>query len=636
LIGEAYDSVGEHYYDQGDFTSAIKQYKIALTLATKHSNRPLIEKILQHISGAYYMLRKSGKATEFLLAALEINKLTGNKVERIAELTNLAILKNMLKQHQESEQYIAEAMTTAEEVNSIPLHAIVLTNSASFLLDTGNFRMSIEVSKRCLEVLPIDKYPQNHRTRIVLELNLATAYTRLGEYSEAKEYLTHVSKAAEDIEDLELIIQCKLLWMELHWAAGVYAETERIAKEALKLCRKHKMFDKMIRIQESLARKYETAHKVPQCIATYKSMMKVFRKQQLALQDTLQEKCISISVHNYGSEQQTRLNVKNEIGNSSGGQVEVFVGQSSMAESIRNQINIAAQNSTVNVLITGESGTGKEVVANMIHKLSSRSRHPMIAINTAAIPSSLMESELFGYKKGAFTNAYIDSQGIFQRAHLGTVFLDEISEMPFDLQVKLLRVLEVRKVTPLGGNKEIPFNCRIISSTNRDLQSMVIMKLFRLDLMHRLNTFVINIPPLRDRPEDISVLVKYYVSMFAAEMVTPRPIIKSSFLNALTRYSFPGNVRELVNIVQRMMILYQGTAWSSEQLKEIGIIPASGKPGMALKERFHKAERDEIIEALQKAGGKQKAAAIILGYSESTLCQRIVQYGIKEYTQRGN
>jgi two-component system, NtrC family, response regulator AtoC len=635
LIGEAHDGMGDYFFNQGDFHTALRKYKQALTLVAKGDNPRLTEMILQSISGAYYMLRKHRKAREFIIAALEINKKTRSTEDRIAELINLAILNQKLMRFEEMEADIAEAISTAEKADNPSLLAAALSNAASFMLDLGNYEKGIEISYKCLDVLPLDDYPENLQTRMVLKINIANAYLQIGDMRRAKEYLSPLTKAAENNNDFEFLIQCKLLWMDIHWAAGELIEAEQAAKEAQKLCRKHKIYEKMIIIQESIAARYEKANKHRQCIATYKSMVKTLRRQLKTLQDTPQDKGISISVHDHGLAQKTGKALSQGINVSSECVMYEFVGHSPAAETIRNKINVAAHNPTANVLIIGETGTGKEIVANLIHNLSPRCSHPMISVNTAAIPSSLMESELFGHKKGAFTNAYQDSQGLFLRADQGTLFLDEISEMPFDLQVKLLRVLESRKVTPLGGTKEIAFRCRIISSTNRDLHSLVHKHAFRLDLMHRLNTFVIDIPPLRQRPEDIPLLIKYYRDKFAADMSISPPVIKSSFLNTLTSYHFPGNVRELVNIVHRMMILYQESVWKSEQLVELGIVTIQKKPCLVLKENHQHAERDEIIEALQKVGGKQKAAAILLGYSESTLCRRIAKYALEEYTPRG-
>ena len=283
------------------------------------------------------------------------------------------------------------------------------------------------------------------------------------------------------------------------------------------------------------------------------------------------------------------------------------------------------------VLITGESGTGKEVVAREIHRLSSVKEGPFIAINIGGVPENLLESELFGYEKGAFTGALQRKTGLFELASGGTLFLDEIGDMPFSLQVKILRVLQEKKITRLGGTNPMPINARIIAATNKDLESMVREGHFREDLFYRLNVVRIHIPPLRERPADIPVLAAYIITKYSKEMGLKITGFTPEALDALRHHSFYGNVRELENIIERAMIFADSETIGINDLDlrsglqkndVLKAVPASDV--LTLRD----AERNAIIRALQRWEGNRTRAAEELGISRRTLISKIQEYGI--------
>ena len=264
-----------------------------------------------------------------------------------------------------------------------------------------------------------------------------------------------------------------------------------------------------------------------------------------------------------------------------------FIGSSDEAIKLIRLIALCA-NSDAPILIQGETGTGKEVVSRELHRQSARSAKNFVGINCAAIPAQLLESELFGHKKGAFSGAIADRVGRFQLADQGTLFLDEIGDMPLDLQVKLLRVLEEREVMPVGASRGVPFDVRLIAATHQDLEGMVARKEFREDLYYRLNVVPIVIPPLRDRQTDIAELCHYYLSLYSdgrKMSFTPKSI------EVLSRYRWPGNVRELANLVKRLSVL------SPEPDIELALIPAAYLPPQ-LAELLQRGEeqRDETSE----------------------------------------
>lgn len=301
-----------------------------------------------------------------------------------------------------------------------------------------------------------------------------------------------------------------------------------------------------------------------------------------------------------------------------------LVGQSAAMRRVFDLISRVAP-SDATVLILGETGTGKELVARAIHQRSPRAKKPFVAINCAAITETLLESELFGYERGAFTGADRRKPGMFELASGGTLFLDEIAEMPPTLQAKLLRVLQEKVVYHLGGTTPIPVDVRIIAATNKDLKQLVRERKFREDLYFRLAVFPIELPPLRERREDIPLLVENYLARRGASAkVSPEA------MELLMGYDYPGNVRELENILERALILSGGKDILPEHLPELEEIPLveniSPVPGETT---LAELEKKMLLAALEKAGGNKSKAARLLGITRRMLYTRLKKYGIE-------
>ncbi|ABB30582.1 PAS modulated sigma54 specific transcriptional regulator, Fis family [Geobacter metallireducens RCH3] len=312
-----------------------------------------------------------------------------------------------------------------------------------------------------------------------------------------------------------------------------------------------------------------------------------------------------------------------------------LVGSSDVMRPIFQIINAAAAVDST-ILITGESGTGKELVARAVHQHSARKDLPMIKVNCAALPDTLLESELFGHEKGAFTGAIKERKGKFEQAHGGTIFLDEIAEMPLAAQAKLLRVLQERTVERLGSTREIRVDVRIIAATNRDLRREVTAGRFREDLFYRLNVIPIHIPPLRERTEDILALARQFLNRFAEKMHKPVMEIAPEAQKALLEYNYPGNVRELENAVERAVALSLGSNLRLGDLPSeftaphpAGAQPLSPSAGPAsLADSVHSMEKNAIEEALRSTGNKKGDAARLLGISRKTLWEKMKQLGV--------
>lgn len=289
------------------------------------------------------------------------------------------------------------------------------------------------------------------------------------------------------------------------------------------------------------------------------------------------------------------------------------------------------------ILITGESGTGKELVAQAVHEKSDVASGPFIPINCGAIPENLIESELFGHKKGAFTGAVADKQGMFAAASGGTIFLDEVGELPLSTQVNFLRVLQEKKVKPVGSAREIPVDCRIIAATNRDLREEIAEGRFREDLYYRLNIIPIELPPLRERDGDIKLLLEHYVKKYSGSLNSPVHGIDAEAMKILLNYSYPGNVRELQNIIERAVTLETNELISTDvlpfQLQDEPFTRATEEieipeDGIDLESMVAKLEITLIQKALERTNGVRKEAAELLGISFRSMRYRLDKYGI--------
>ncbi|MBX3327459.1 MAG: sigma 54-interacting transcriptional regulator [Nitrospira sp.] len=305
---------------------------------------------------------------------------------------------------------------------------------------------------------------------------------------------------------------------------------------------------------------------------------------------------------------------------------EDIIGDSDALKQVLKQVEVVAPTDST-VLIQGETGTGKELIARAIHRLSGRSERTFVKLNCAAIPTGLLESELFGHERGAFTGAISQKVGRFELADKGTIFLDEVGEIPLELQSKLLRVLQEQEFERLGSTKTIRVNVRLIAATNRDLKSLAEAKQFRSDLYYRLNVFPVTVPPLRDRQEDIPTLVRYFTQHYAVRMKKNIQTVPAETLDVLSRYPWPGNIRELENLIERSVILTQGTDLqvSLSELRPVNTHIASAM--ITLEE----VEREQIVRTLREARwviGGPKGAAVRLGLKRTTLQSKMQKLGI--------
>jgi len=333
-----------------------------------------------------------------------------------------------------------------------------------------------------------------------------------------------------------------------------------------------------------------------------------------------------------------------------------MVGESPAMQEVKAVLSKVAKSPATTVLVQGETGTGKEVAARTLHYLSEQRNGPFVAVNCSAIPENLVESELFGHERGAFTDAKSSRRGLLEEAENGTFFLDEISDLPIGMQAKLLRVLQERVMRPVGGSRDIPVNTRVIAASNRNLFECVQGGTFREDLYYRLQVVPITLPPLRDRQDDLELLLQYFVQQFAQDFKRPPIKIYPSNLDALRKYQWPGNVRELRNCVERAMLLglatiepgmpqankFGQTTQIVRRRQSSSSLPVSGRGSerewvLRIKNpALEEVEKELIFKVLDRCNGNKIQAAELLGINRTTLYRKLAQYQIGANSGKGD
>jgi DNA-binding NtrC family response regulator len=311
---------------------------------------------------------------------------------------------------------------------------------------------------------------------------------------------------------------------------------------------------------------------------------------------------------------------------------ESIVGQNAQLQSVLQELSLVAPTDAT-VLILGETGTGKELIARAIHDRSRRSTRPFVRVNCAAIPPSLIASELFGHEKGAFTGALQRRQGRFETAHSGTIFLDEIGELPIETQITLLRVIQEREFERVGSSQPISVDVRIIAATNRDLQAAISSGAFRQDMFYRLNVFPIHMPSLRERLDDIPLLVEHFLALYSRKAGKKFTTIRMNTVEMLQAYDWPGNIRELQNVIERAVILCEGEVFSVDEgwIQRMSSRPA--RPAFRLAATLAEREREMIEAALMESRGRisgPSGAAAKLGIPRQTLDSKIASHQISK------
>lgn len=546
-------------------------------------HNPYLDVLINNYMGiVHLMLRDPVKSEECLTRALTSSRQRHFKHLVSVVLMNLGLHKVRIDQKDAGIGYYLECLQLLTEIG--------LENSDNTDKTQTNLAMALAVSDQIPEAIRILRAAlekalatDNILRANTIRVNLADTIIETEVFEEAEVLLREAIEYFEQNNTLEYLISAYRCKARLHEVQSEYQAAFEAMEVLDRTSRKH--FQTTFYHQSS---KFQTR-------------MDNLRNDFMLLRDRCQAET-TIGKHIYNTE---------------------FIGEHPLVKKALTEARMAARYPFINVFITGESGTGKEVIARIIHNESNTGKQ-MVAINMSAISSNLIESELFGHKKGAFTGAVDDQKGKFVLADKGTLLLDEISEMPIECQAKLLRAIETHTIMPVGSDKEVNINCRVISASNCNIKDLIRANKFRLDLYHRLNKVEIHLTPLRDRKTDIELIANSFITRFAKEFKQPEPMVSPEFYDRLREYAFPGNVRELMNIIERIFILKPRSVWDYEQLDGLlGKERQFQATGEGLAQSLKIIEQQMITEALEHTGWVQKEAAQILKITESTLTRRI-------------
>lgn len=612
------------------FDAALKENRLIEVLLKQVKTSPVAMHALMKAATLQIDLQKTDKAVKYLHEALIQARTLQYPYYQLIIINNLSTAYGKIGEAAKAETLLEQGLQVAEEMGFQRQIVLILFNLGNLKLSNNQDEEAIANYSRCVSIL--ESIP-HAAPQLLLDVynNLSLVYWRVTDYSQSIACVDKAIKLAKDsgLEDYE--IRLNVGKTNILVAMGDYDSAQKIMVNAVKFYKKHKQYSDLIELNYSLGNLHTLKSDFASAYKVLESNRDIYQKLITQIMEKqAKDEIARLNTEDLQFETSQQEKSASEKPDKSFG----FIGVSTAARQVLNAALLAAQYPNTNVMITGESGTGKEVIAQIIHHNSLRRNNSFVSLNVSSLASGLIENELFGHSKGAFTGADSPSKGFFLKANKGSFFMDEISEFPLELQSKLLRVLETRKVIALGSNQEVPFDCRIICATNQDIRKMVETNKFRLDLYHRLNTIEIHIPPLRERPEDIEPLVDFYTDFFAKELKAPHPLVDKSMIAFMKNYSFPGNVRELKNIIERMFILGGKQIWDSELLRRIN--PYDFNCEDVTTPNIETDEEAEIIKALILCNGKQKDAAKLLKMSEPTLYRRIAKYSLKQYTRKGN
>lgn len=609
------------------FELALKNERLVLDILRRVTPSYTTASALCSIASLYVDMSKWETAIKHYSKALEQFQALSIEAPQLSTLNNLGSALCMLKDLPKAERILQQGLALAQQLGHRQQTFLFTSNLGNLMIQEEEFSKAIEYYDKAMDILAnvAQKPPQ-----LLIDLfnNYSMCYWKLKQPEESLDYIDRAISIARDCGFERDLVQIEVNKTNLLVDLGRYDDALEIIKRAMKYYKKAKDLHQLIWIYRSLSRIYFLKKEYRKSYDTERKLDKISDDYIAEIQrKSVDASAVSVEVRNNDKTDCYAPNYSYSKHNASQG----FIGSSLASQKVINSALLAAQHPNTSVLILGESGTGKEIVAQMIHKNSLRRNQAFVPVNVGALSASLVESELFGHTKGAYTGADSSTKGFFLQADKGTLFLDEITDMPFVVQSKLLRAIETRKVIAVGSSRETSYDSRIISATSQDIRTQLTDNQFRLDLFHRLNTIEIIIPPLRERQEDIEPLLQHFVKQYARELNKALPQVDKSLLEMLHSYAFPGNVRELKNIVERMYILSKKARWDAQLLCEIN--PFSFDNGSSVPEPSC-SEEDAILKALIRARGKQKDAARLLNMSEATLSRRIIKYNLQQHTRK--
>ena len=596
-MADCYEAIGNIYRDKGMYKECLEVSFQARGIYEKHFDELMEQKkldkivdyanVLEVISLVYGKLEQHEKLREYLEKALQIYQSIDSKTGIIKIYINLGA--SFSKENpNKTLQYYQQALDIAIEENHYFFTAVIHNNIGGVYEDLEEFENAIIKYKEAYKIMEEHNFYKYQP--LVLKF-IGSSYFRLKDHKKA---LSYANKALDLLKKYKMNTETQEMYSllsEIYEDKHDYKNALQFLKKSTSL--KDQIFNKqMLDKMAFLQKKYDEASKQLTIVQTQKSLISEVMKKNMNMN---------------------------------------FIGKSKAIKKVHEMAMTAASHRDTNVIITGESGTGKEIIAHVIHYASVRKEKLFIPVNCSSIPETLIEGEFFGYKKGAFTGAKSDHIGYLEAANGGTLFLDEIGDTPLSLQAKLLRVLENKKIKQLGSNKEIQTDFRIIAATNKNVQDLISKNIFRLDLLYRLNTIEVNIPPLRERKDDIEPLLEHFIFEYSKALNLPIPRISKDLVEVLKKYNFPGNVRELKNMVERAMIMNKkGVLEPNLFVMNQEICDNTQQDCAFFNGTMKDIEKQAIIHTLHQTDNNLSATARKLGISYSKIQRKIKEYEIKK------
>lgn len=624
-IPERYTNIGYIYEYKGDFTKAQEFYNKGLDFA-KNSNSEEALKLVYAALGRLNLCQgKYDLALEYFENDLSLYDKSKRSINQVIIMNNMAMCYYRKDNNDKALEILLSIKNEWVKELNPELYYSILENIGAAYSQKLNFTEAYKFNSKVLEYA---------KSKKILPLIISSLHSvahcnwKLHNLNPAIKQLQEALKYAEELGMKKKIMLIKDTLGKIYLQLDDFQQALNYFLSINKNIDKIAEYPVALTLQENISLCYEKLGKYRQAFEALKNhnkLMKEFKISKNTPDNEMNNKRIITSgkgAHYLFKEGNSALSneVINKIGHPIIGNSKVFL------DAIEKAI-LASKNKDLNVLLLGESGTGKESIAKIVHYLSSRASNPFIEVNSAVFTTSLAESSLFGHQKGAFTGATDNHRGFFEVANGGSLFFDEIGEMPYEIQSMLLRVLESKKITPIGAQKHKTLDFRLICATNKNLSELIRDNKFRFDLFQRINTIEIKIPPLRERQSDIPLLIKYYLNIFAKEMEITPPEISRKSLDKLCSYHYPGNIRELKNIIQRLLLFCNNNKITENDI----FFPSTesqSKVEVIQNLNIEETEINLIKIALEKSNKKITHASALLGISPYALARRIKKYGL--------
>ena len=635
FVAFKYMTLGNYLKIGGKYKEAKQNYHEAESRFKLLNNTLMQASIYMLLSKLHLRLGEYEISMDYAIQAVEIyesnKKLLEKKLNQRSKtdygstLETIAILFGKMKQKEKSRDYFKKANVLFKQTKFYQAEIQTLQNIGVSYSDEDP-SITLQYYQKANYLAMETKF---YNLQVAITNNIGGVYEDISKYDKALLYYKKALSLAEKHQVATFVPYIMKHIASAFYKMNQYSEALHYLKQNLEIVERKDMKDEL---QEN----YQLICDVYEAMQDYKLALHFFRKSSQIKDEIFNQKMIDKFGKLQQKYEETNLQLKQKqkdhslISNAIRKSMNMqFIGRSKAITNVMELTMKAAMNKDINVLISGESGTGKEIIAHIIHFASLRKDNLFVPVNCCAIPESLMESEFFGYEKGAFTGAVTSKIGYLEEADKGSLFLDEIADMPLHLQSKLLRVLESRVIRRVGSKHDAKVDFRLISATNKNVSELIQKNEFRADLFYRINSFEIRIPPLRERKEDIEVLVDFFVKKFSESMKKNTPKIDKSVFELLTNYDFPGNVRELRNMIEKALIMLQSDLLTSDLFDIRSDNYDLSIPSIDSHLTLEEMERMMIIRALKSSKNNQTIAASQLGISYSTLYRKLKKYKIK-------